>query len=100
MTAPSLIQAAIHAPDRRHRIIQMAEAMRYHAHGPEGACTVDHLSAAGFTRAEIETYRDPATGVLAGKPTPLRTTTAGRITALGLAALARGIRQRMEARHG
>ena len=97
MTAPSLIHAARRAPDHRERILQLAEVLRYHECGPEGACTVAHARV-GFTNAEIETYWDPAIGVLSGKPTPLRTTPPGRITALGMAARARSIRQRRERR--
>ncbi|WP_375408556.1 hypothetical protein [uncultured Methylobacterium sp.] len=98
MTAPSLIHAARRAPDRRERILLMAEAMRYHAHGPEGACTFGHLCAAGFTEAEIHTYRDDARAVLVGKPSPLRTTPPGRVMAQGMAKKARSIRQRIEGR--
>ncbi|GJD92872.1 hypothetical protein [Methylobacterium iners] len=101
MTAPSLILAARHAPDRRQRILLMAETMRDHAWGPEGACTDAHLRAAGFTEGEIATYPDDARAVLVGKPSPLRTVPAGRLNALALAKKARSIRSRIEeARRG
>ena len=81
MTAPSLISGARNAPDCRDRILAMADAMRHHAHGPDGACTSVHLYCAGFTEAEVVVYRDDARAVLAGRPSALRTLRPGRIEA-------------------
>jgi hypothetical protein len=96
MTAPSLLLAARHAPDRRERILYMAETMRDLAYGPGGACTFPDLCAAGFTEAEIVAYRDDARAAIAGRPSPLRTTPIGRLKGLAMVKTARAIRRRIE----
>lgn len=95
MTAPSLLLAARRAHDRRERIIAMAEAMRERITGLSDGCTVEDLQAAGFTEAEAYAYRDDAIGVLAGRPSPLRTIPAGRIAANAMVRRAQSIRQRI-----
>lgn len=99
MTAPSLILAARRAPDARERIIAMARVMRDLEYAP---CTDAHLRAAGFTPAEIEVYQPEAVGVIAGRPTSLRTTPTGRLAANAMVRRANAIRQRSsmgEVRH-
>lgn len=96
MTAPSLLLAARRAPDRRERILYMAETMRDLAHGPGGACTFPDLCAAGFTEAEIVAYRDDARAAIAGRPSPLRTTPIGRLKGLAMVKTARAIRRRLD----
>ena len=91
MTAPSLLNAARKSPDRFDRINRMAELMRYHKEGPEGACTAVHLYAAGFTEAEVVAYRDDARALLVRKPSGLRTTPAGRSKGVLLAKRARDL---------
>lgn len=66
MASPSQITAANKAPDRLERIRLMARTMRDRADA-DGACTMSHLYAAGFTQAEIEAYRDQARGLLSGR---------------------------------
>ena len=92
MTAPSLLLAARHAPDRRERILAMARVMRDLEYAP---CTDAHLRAAGFTDAEIEVYQPDAVGVLSGRPSPLRTIPTGRIAANALVRKAQGIKHRI-----
>lgn len=92
MTSPSLLAAARLAPDRHERILKMAELMRHHREGPEGACTFVHLAVAGFTAAEIETYRDDARAVLERRPSALRSTPPYRLQGMLLARRARQIR--------
>lgn len=92
MTAPSLLHAARHAPDARERIIAMARVMRDLEYAP---CTDVHLRAAGFTDTEIEVYQPEAVGVIAGRPTSLRTIPTGRIAANAMVRRAQAIRQRI-----
>lgn len=92
MTAPSLLLAARKAPDARERIIAMARVMRDLEYAP---CTDAHLRAAGFTDAEIEVYQPEAVGVIAGRPTSLRTVPAGRIAANAMVRRAQGIKHRI-----
>jgi hypothetical protein len=92
MTAPSLLLAARHAPDARDRIIAMARVMRDLEYAP---CTDAHLRAAGFTPAEIEVYQPEAVGVIAGRPTSLRTVPAGRIAANAMVRRAQAIKHRI-----
>lgn len=94
MTAPSLLLAARQAPDRRERILRMAETMRERVSGLSDGCTVEDLQAAGFTEAEAYAYRDDAIGALGGRPSPLRTVPVGRITGLALVRKAQAIRER------
>lgn len=62
----SELQAARRAPDRAARIRALAELMREHGCGPGEGLTEAVARAAGFTRAEIEVYRDPACALLGG----------------------------------
>ena len=91
MTAPSLLLAARKAPDARERIIAMARVMRDLEYAP---CTDAYLRAAGFTDAEIEVYQPEAVGVIAGRPTAMRTIPTGRIAANAMVRKAHAIRQR------
>lgn len=95
MTAPSLIRAAQAAPDRTTRINLMAETMRLHRHGPEEACTFHHLTAAGFTSAEIEAYRDEARAILSGRPAVVLAAPPGRMEGEQLVKAARAVRRRI-----
>jgi hypothetical protein len=99
MTAPSLLLAARRAPDARERILRMAETMRERITGLSDGCTVEDLQAAGFTEAEAYAYRDDAIGVLAGRPSPLRTVPIGRIKANAMVRRARAIRERIDRRN-
>ena len=92
MAAPSKIAAARDAVDRSIRTERMAQVMRDREAG-DGACTFAHLTAAGFTEAEIEAYRDDARALLSGRPVPI-TLPAGRVEGLTLVAQARSLRAR------
>lgn len=94
MTAPSLLLAARREPDARERILRTAETMRERITGLSDGCTVEDLQAAGFTEAEAHAYRDDAIGVLAGRPSRLRTIPTGRIAANTMVRRAHAIRQR------
>jgi hypothetical protein len=95
MTAPSLLLAARQAPDRRERILRMAETMRERISGLSEGCTVEDLQAAGFTEAEAYAYRDDAIGALSGRPSPLRTIPIGRLKANTMVRTAHAIRRRI-----
>ncbi|CAO4162677.1 Transcriptional regulator [Methylorubrum populi] len=97
MTAPSKIRAAQAAPDRATRIRLMADTMRRHEAGPEGACTFSHLAAAGFTQAEIEAYRDDARAILSDRPSVRLAAPAGRQQGKALVRAAIAIRRRKAA---
>lgn len=97
MVAPSKLHAARTARDRKTRIRLMAETMRHHASGPEDACTLRHLFAAGFTEAEIETYRDDARAMMRATPPVVVAASAARMEGQRLVQLARKIRKRAEA---
>lgn len=60
MIARSALHAARTAPDRAERTRALADLMREHRHGSEEGLTTAMAQAAGFTRAEIEVYRDAA----------------------------------------
>lgn len=92
MTAPSLIRAARAAPDKWVRIGLMRDVMLERAAGPAGACTVEDLCAAGFTRAEIAAYPDPARGLIAEREHVFGTVPEGRLRGVILAQRARAIR--------
>lgn len=94
MTAPSQLHAARIAPDRATRTRLMAETMRHHEAGPEGACTFAHLMAAGFTPAEVETYRDDARALLSGRRPIVLAKPPGRAEGRALVRQAQAIRQR------
>lgn len=94
MTAPSLIRAANAAPDKWARIGLMREVMLERAAGPTGACTVEDLCAAGFTRAEIAAYPDPARGLIAERAHVFGAMADGRMRGVILAQRARAIRAR------
>ena len=98
MTSPSLVRAARMAPDRERRVKLMADTMRRHAHGPEGACTFRHLTAAGFTEAEIEAYRDEARGILSNRPRIVLAPPPGRMEGHQLVKAARAVRRRLAKR--
>lgn len=92
MAAPSKIDAARTAPDRRARIATMASIMRDTA-DTHGSCDRPHLRAAGFTEAEIEAYADDAREILSDrKGTKVLTPT--RAEGRRLVARARAIRAR------
>lgn len=97
MTAPSLIRAARAAPDRHARIRLMAETMRLHRAGPEEACTFHHLTAAGFTTAEVEAYRDDARAILSDRPRITLAPIPGRMEGDALVRVARRVRRRLDA---
>lgn len=94
MTAPSQIRAARAAPDKWARIGLMRDVMLECAGGPTGACTVEDLCAAGFTRAEIAAYPDPARGLISHRPHPFGTVPDGRMKAVVLIRRAGEIRRR------
>ncbi|MGU3418503.1 hypothetical protein [Methylobacterium sp. D54C] len=60
MPSRSELQAARRAPNRAARIRALAELMREHGGGLSEGLTEAVAYAAGFTRAEIAVYRDPA----------------------------------------
>jgi len=97
VTAPSLLRAAQAAPDRKARIRLMADTMRHHEAGPEGACTFHHLMAAGFTAAEVEAYRDDAKHLLSGRPVLVLAEPPGRREGNALVRVARALRKRQAA---
>lgn len=94
MTAPSLIRAARAATDKWARIGLMRDVMLERAAGPTGACTVEDLCAAGFTRAEIAAYPDPARGLISERKHVFGTAPDGRLRGVILAQRAREIRAR------
>jgi len=64
MSSRSELQAARRAPNRAARIRALAELMREHGGGWGEGLTEAVACAAGFTRAEIAIYRDPACALL------------------------------------
>lgn len=72
----------------------MAETMRDHRNGPEGACTFTHLTAAGFTAAEIEAYRDEARALLSQRSRVILADIPGRMEGAALVKASRSIRRR------
>ena len=100
MTAPSKLRAAQAAPDRAARVRRMADLMRHHQNGPEGACTYRHLYAAGFTEAEIEAYRDDARALLSNRAAIRLAPAPGRMEGRQLVRAAIAIRRRKEAAAG
>ncbi|KQP36671.1 hypothetical protein [Methylobacterium sp. Leaf100] len=97
MTAPSLIRAALAAPDRAERTRLMADTMRHHEAGPEGACTFHHLMARGFSPAEVEAYRDDARALCTGRPAIVLAAPPGRREGQALVRVARALRKRQAA---
>jgi hypothetical protein len=80
MSFRSELHAARTAPNRATRIRALADLMREHGGAPGEGLTEAVACAAGFTRAEIAVYRDPACVLLAAGPialTPMRERSAG-----------------------
>lgn len=94
MSSRSELHAARTAPNRAARIRALAELMREHGGGPGEGLTEAVACAAGFTRAEIAVYCDPACALLGG-PGPIALTPAHeRVPGPALVRKAQALRDR------